>query len=897
MGKKWDSDKGGRDKWIAWLTEGMRECLRVLKPGGMALVWSIPRTAHWTATAIEDAGFEIRDKIYHVFGCLSEDTEILTINGWEHYHKNVASNPVLCYDIAKDEFLFDKPMRSFCYDYEDTAYNIKSDSTNQIVSRNHRCIIEQDGEWVFQRPETWECQKDIPFLENLYSLPETIPNIYEGAGIKKQDLLKKVFRQEILRGKDRKTFRQNNAMGNYSMCGMWKGHRETAKGIKICKTLLLWKKLLQNLVVSKSCNSRTFKTNCIKRTFGLDRRRQNSLSAENEWAKKSRLERWGNILQNTWKLCKRQICALSRGFFTYGTQGWLCYGISLDNGSTSWQMLNTKRDCSPQGSRPNQERIIQSQTFQFKQRTQVVRRTRAEITPIWYKGKMWCVQVSTGAFVARRNGKIFITGNSGFPKSLSIDKAIDKINGEMGRLLKFTAWMRTTELTIQQIDKATGTFMGSHYLTNKSQPAIPTCELWTKLRPLCGAIPFWVDDLVKRIEAEREIIGKHNAPARSIYGDDKSQDVNITISATPEAQRFSGYGTALKPSTEEWVLAMKPLDGNFAENALRHNLAGLNIDGCRIKTEHQEERITKSNKPIYGGSSLSESKTIQTTSRDGSPTGRWPSNLLLSHHELCREIGMKKVKNPSGSVSGKEPSNPALNVYGQYDRKAFDKHSDKDGTETVPAYECAAGCPCGHVWATKELTECPECGCRLTEWVCAVKMLDEQAGPLKSGARKEGGIYQLGRFKHQEGARGLKTSSPCDASSGSASRFFYCSKSSCTEREQGLKGHIPCVKCGGLDTDWHLDEKGEKVKCVRNDHPTRKPLSIMEYLVRLTQTPDGGVVLDPFLGSGTTAVACVKTGRKFIGIEKERNFIEISKWAIEAAGKKYGQQKLFKEDM
>jgi len=57
MDKKWDSDKGGRDKWIAWLTEGMKECLRVLKPGGMALVWCIPRTAHWTATAIEDAGF------------------------------------------------------------------------------------------------------------------------------------------------------------------------------------------------------------------------------------------------------------------------------------------------------------------------------------------------------------------------------------------------------------------------------------------------------------------------------------------------------------------------------------------------------------------------------------------------------------------------------------------------------------------------------------------------------------------------------------------------------------------------------------------------------------------------------------------------------------------------
>lgn len=63
----WDSDKGGRDKWIAWLTDVMREGLRVLKPGGHAFVWALPRTSHWTAMAVENAGFEIRDKIPHVF--------------------------------------------------------------------------------------------------------------------------------------------------------------------------------------------------------------------------------------------------------------------------------------------------------------------------------------------------------------------------------------------------------------------------------------------------------------------------------------------------------------------------------------------------------------------------------------------------------------------------------------------------------------------------------------------------------------------------------------------------------------------------------------------------------------------------------------------------------------
>ena len=68
MGKSWDGDRGGRDRWIAWLAERMAEACRVLKPGGHALVWSLPRTSGWTQMALEDAGFEVRDCIVHIFG-------------------------------------------------------------------------------------------------------------------------------------------------------------------------------------------------------------------------------------------------------------------------------------------------------------------------------------------------------------------------------------------------------------------------------------------------------------------------------------------------------------------------------------------------------------------------------------------------------------------------------------------------------------------------------------------------------------------------------------------------------------------------------------------------------------------------------------------------------------
>ena len=67
----------------------------------------------------------------------------------------------------------------------------------------------------------------------------------------------------------------------------------------------------------------------------------------------------------------------------------------------------------------------------------------------------------------------------------------------------------------------------------------------------------------------------------------------------------------------------------------------------------------------------------------------------------------------------------------------------------------------------------------------------------------------------------------------------------------------------------------------QNHHPTVKPLALMEYLCKLTKTPTGGIVLDPFMGSGTTGMACVNTGRGFIGIEKEPEYFEIAEKRIQ----------------
>lgn len=211
---------------------------------------------------------------------------------------------------------------------------------------------------------------------------------------------------------------------------------------------------------------------------------------------------------------------------------------------------------------------------------------------------------------------------SGFPKSLDVSKAIDKVNGEVGRLHKFTAWMRTTGMTRKQINDATETFMGSHYLTSGSQPAIPTPELWSKLRPLCVDVPVWVDELVARIAAERETVGQKEGSLLAVapgQDNDRSEiTLDITAPATDAARQWQGWGTALKPALEPITVARKPLIGTVAENVLEHGTGALNIDGCRV-TDGTE---TGGEKPLY------EPKWENTH-------GRWPANLI---HDGGEEI-------------------------------------------------------------------------------------------------------------------------------------------------------------------------------------------------------------------------------------------------------------------
>jgi DNA modification methylase len=98
------------------------------------------------------------------------------------------------------------------------------------------------------------------------------------------------------------------------------------------------------------------------------------------------------------------------------------------------------------------------------------------------------------------------------------------------------------------------------------------------------------------------------------------------------------------------------------------------------------------------------------------------------------------------------------------------------------------------------------------------------------------------------------------------SRLFFCAKASKAEREAG---------CDELPLQADLLYSRPAVRLRRNIHPTVKPLALMRWLVALV-TPPGGVVLDPFAGSGTTGIAAVMEGRLFLGIEREAKYIDIA---------------------
>ena len=220
--------------------------------------------------------------------------------------------------------------------------------------------------------------------------------------------------------------------------------------------------------------------------------------------------------------------------------------------------------------------------------------------------------------------------------------------------------------------------------------------------------------------------------------------------ATPAAQQWQGWGTALKPAFEPVVVARKPLIGTVAANVLEHGVGGLNIDGCRIGTDQVGWG--------GGGSALHEGGLSREGGYARPTTGRWPANVILDE----------------------------------------DQAEVLDGQSGVTSSRASAG---------------------------------------RNGSDDGGTTWNLQRAADE--VRGHDDT-------GGASRFFYCPKAPASERP----------KVDGIA------------------HPTVKPLALMRYLCRLV-TPPGGVILEPFAGSGTTVEAALLEGFNIIAIEREAEYLPL----------------------
>jgi DNA modification methylase len=559
MNKHWDYDVPKVEVW--------KEVLRVLKPGGHILCACGTRTQHRMAVNIEDAGFEIRDVITWHYGCLSDDTEVLTETGWKLIG-DILNKKIAIYDKEQDAFRWEFPDKWNVYQIADTCYRIKSDFTDQLVSRNHRCLIERNGELIFQFAESLQKTENVPYLEDMPTMQPCIS--YSEKPQNKEHLLFKRMQRSS----------KGQGVGLNRMEGFIGANTGKEKGL------------------------------------GITGRKKSSMEG------RYHLQEQEGVLQS----CENKVCEMPNGFYQHEPEGRVCNGIQVGNGSTNKEGIDENGMCSPYRPQPNEQRYNESDVIQEQCRTQKVRMgtryntTLATITPVEYSGIVFCPTVSTGVFVARRNGKIFITGNSGFPKSLDISKAIDKQAGVerevVGEKVRGDV----------QAAKANGVTMAAAD-ANKNNSAI---------------------------------FG---------YGVEK-----LTIPSTDEAKEWEGWGTALKPATEFWTLARKPLsEKTVAENVLKYGTGGINIDGSRIETTDELEtgRNGRNDFSTFSASALkNEPKEINNK-------GRFPANVIFDEFmgaELDKQTGVLTSGHMDTVSQGKN-----YGIYGKYNGKEVYAEGDSGG--------------------------------------------------------------------------------------------------------------------------------------------------------------------------------------------------------------------------
>jgi len=259
----------------------------------------------------------------------------------------------------------------------------------------------------------------------------------------------------------------------------------------------------------------------------------------------------------------------------------------------------------------------------------------------------------------------------GFPKSLDVSKAIDRMKDDREQTLQVTAWVASARdaagITNADIDEAFGfNGMAGHWTSQRSQPAVPTLEQVPILLDLLGVDdpPEDIATLIWDLNAakgepgpnwwKREAAGQpYTVPngqavnphfvaiAEPRSAGPRSTEYQPTAPATPDAEKWNGWGTALKPSYEPAVLARKPLEGTVADNVLAHGTGGINVDGCRIGYGDQAwpgpgEKPPPVTQGLTSGHSLSGPRSAPRVF-EVPDLGRWPANIYA-----CPKAGAER---------------------------------------------------------------------------------------------------------------------------------------------------------------------------------------------------------------------------------------------------------------
>ena len=512
---------------------------------------------------------------------------------------------------------------------------------------------------------------------------------------------------------------------------------------------------------------------------------------------------------------------------------------------------------------------------------------------------------------------------SGFPKSYDISKGIDKVNGEAGRLLKFTRWFRSTGITRTEATKLmidaghitdNGTMAG-HYFANSEagQPAIPTRAIWATLRPYCGNIPKWVDELVERVEAEREVVGSKSTN-KTVYqriGDNNiSGDIDITAPSTPEAQLWHGWGTALKPAFEPIVVAMKPIDGTFVNNALTWGVAGLWIDGGRVKTDEAAYFVTDKEPTNADGQVYGWAKYEALHKRSGGNSqGRFPANLIHDgSDEVVELFPQSKSTGGSGEASrnyksdghtisascqatgGFGDSGSAARFFYCAKSSRRERNNGLDGYLTVK-YNNDKSNNGGLSWKDVSTVAVQLLRKVMSDTEALSFNIGESGESITGQCLKDSLstiLTAISKTIESKILHSLTLSLTNEYTAGV--NYEMVNGGNHAENVESLRKWILTTTNGQLELARGASnvalqmllrtKNADAWSQATNFHSTVKPIELMRYLVRLTKTPTGGIVLDPFAGSGTTGIACVLEGREFVGIEREAEYVEIAEKRI-----------------